>query len=112
MLSDLRESGAIEQDADIVLFIHKETNAQTGNTTHSLIIAKHRNGEQGNVPIYWIGKIVRFVDEDYLMQHNVRIDAPSQSEQGEQQPSMEELGAPVYEEEQDDTFTMSDEVKK
>ena len=112
VLSDLRESGAIEQDADIVLFIHKDTDAKTGSTTHSLIIAKHRNGEQGNVPIYWIGKIVRFVDEDYLMQHNVKIDTPSSGSEDEQ-PPMEELGAPVYEEEeQDGTFTISDEVKK
>ena len=112
VLSDLRESGAIEQDADIVLFIHKDTDAKTGSTTHSLIIAKHRNGETGNVPIYWIGKIVRFVDEDYLMQHNVRIETPTESAESEQ-PPMEELGAPVYEgDEQEATFTMSDEVKK
>lgn len=113
VLSDLRESGAIEQDADIVLFIHKDTDAKTGSTTHSLIIAKHRNGETGNIPIYWIGKIVRFVDEDYLMQHNVRIETPTASDQTEQQQPLEELGAPVYEEEnQDGTFTINDEVDK
>ena len=113
VLSDLRESGAIEQDADIVLFIHKSTDATTGNTSHSLIIAKHRNGEQGNVPLYWIGKIVRFVDEDYLMQHNVKIDTPSSENNENQQPSLEDLGTPVYEEEgEEETFTISEEAKK
>ena len=113
VLSDLRESGAIEQDADIVLFIHKDTDPKTGSTTHSLIIAKHRNGEQGSLPIYWIGKIVRFVDEDYLMQHNVRIGTPGDENEAQQQPQMEDLGAPVYEEEeQESTFTISDEAKK
>ena len=111
VLSDLRESGAIEQDADIVLFIHKDTDAKTGNTTHSLIVAKHRNGEQGNIPIYWIGKIVRFVDEDYLMQHNVRMDAPNSSD--DVAPSMEEMSAPVYEDEQQEgAFSISEDVEK
>lgn len=65
VLSDLRESGAIEQDADIVLFIHKEKDAQ-GNNKFSLIVAKHRNGETDTIPLHWIGKIVRFVDDEYL----------------------------------------------
>ena len=77
VLSDLRESGAIEQDADIVLFIHKENTE--GNPKFSLIIAKHRNGEQANLPIYGIGKIVRFVDEEYLMQHGIRVTEAEQS---------------------------------
>ena len=113
VLSDLRESGAIEQDADIVLFIHKDTDAKTGNTNHSLIIAKHRNGEQGSIPLYWIGKIVRFVDEDYLMQHNVRIDTPGEEKRENNEPQMEDLGAPVYEEEtEEQTFTISEDAKK
>ena len=115
VLSDLRESGAIEQDADIVLFIHKDSDQKTGNTTHSLIVAKHRNGEQGSIPIYWIGKIVRFVDEDYLMQHNVRIDTQQSNANSEQQQPADDLGAPapVYDEDgEENTFTISDEAKK
>ena len=77
VLSDLRESGAIEQDADIVLFIHKDTDSQSGFVNYSLIVAKHRNGETANIPLYWMGKIVRFVDEDYLVAHNMQSVAPS-----------------------------------
>lgn len=72
VLSDLRESGAIEQDADIVLFIHKDTSSQSGMVNYSLIVAKHRNGETATIPLYWMGKIVRFVDEDYLVAHNIQ----------------------------------------
>ena len=68
VLSDLRESGAIEQDADIVLFIHREQNEQTGSTKHSLIVAKHRNGELGTIPVHMLGKIVRFVDDELSLE--------------------------------------------
>lgn len=68
VLSDLRESGAIEQDADIVLFIHREQDEQTGSNKHSLIVAKHRNGELGTIPIYMLGKIVRFVDDEWSLE--------------------------------------------
>ena len=74
VLSDLRESGAIEQDADIVLFIHREQDAQTGSANHKLIIAKHRNGELGDIPVYMLGKIVRFVDDDYITRYNVKAE--------------------------------------
>lgn len=71
VLSDLRESGAIEQDADIVLFIHKDTNSTSGEVNYSLIVAKHRNGETATIPLRWWGKIVRFVDEDYIAERNL-----------------------------------------
>jgi replicative DNA helicase len=59
-LSDLRESGAIEQDADLVIFIHRpekygETEDKEGNSTKDLIeliLAKHRNGPVGAIDIY------------------------------------------------------------
>ena len=67
-LSDLRESGSIEQDADMVLFIYRydyqglnEDPADAGRT--ELIIAKHRNGEIGNIPLMFRSSEVRFVDE-------------------------------------------------
>lgn len=66
-LSDLRESGAIEQDADIVMFIHRpefvgaeDDNSYPGKT--DLIIAKHRNGEVCDVEMRFVASEVRFVD--------------------------------------------------
>ena len=67
-LSDLRESGSIEQDADMVLFIHRldyqgmAASAEEVGVTQ-LIIAKHRNGEIGDVPVRFHHEEVRFVDE-------------------------------------------------
>ena len=92
VLSDLRESGAIEQDADIVLFIHKDTNTQGGEPKFSLIIAKHRNGETGSINLRWLGKTVRFADEDYIAMHGNII--PAAQTQSEQQPPETEF-APV-----------------
>ena len=70
-LSDLRESGAIEQDADIVMFIHRpevvgvETpNEYPGYT--ELIIAKHRNGETKDVEMRFIKEEARFVDANTM----------------------------------------------
>ena len=72
-LSDLRESGSIEQDADMVLFIHRydyqgfDSNPENVGRT-DLIIAKHRNGEIGEIPLQFRASEVRFVDmEDTLM---------------------------------------------
>ncbi len=72
MLSDLRESGAIEQDADIVLFLYRdeyykrdEENADAASTAE-VIIAKNRHGSTTNVKMGWIGKFTKFrnVTED------------------------------------------------
>lgn len=63
MLSDLRESGSIEQDADIVMFIHREDyyNKDTENkNVAEIIIAKNRNGSTGSVELAWIGKYTKF----------------------------------------------------
>ncbi|MCL2846690.1 MAG: replicative DNA helicase [Firmicutes bacterium] len=63
MLSDLRESGAIEQDADIVMFIHKEkTEDNTPVDEAELIIAKHRNGPLGNIKVGWVGDYSSFTN--------------------------------------------------
>ena len=66
-LSDLRESGAIEQDADIVMFIHRpdyygldEDPTQKGMA--EIIIAKHRNGAVCDVPMRFRSSEVKFVD--------------------------------------------------
>jgi replicative DNA helicase len=65
VLSDLRESGAIEQDADLVLFIYKEKKEDEENeqdNRRQLLIAKHRNGETGEFPVAWIGRYTKFGD--------------------------------------------------
>ncbi|HBS88571.1 MAG: replicative DNA helicase [Bacteroidetes bacterium GWF2_38_335] len=71
-LSDLRESGAIEQDADMVLFIHRPeyyglTSDEAGNSLigiAEIIIAKHRNGATGDVQLKFIKEQAKFVELD------------------------------------------------
>ncbi len=65
MLSDLRESGAIEQDADIVMFLHREDyyneNTDKKNVAE-VIIAKNRNGSTGTVELAWLGNFTKFAN--------------------------------------------------
>lgn len=71
-LSDLRESGSIEQDADMVIFLYrpeyyKITEDEMGNPTQGMgevIIAKHRNGSLETVQLKFIGKFTKFADLD------------------------------------------------
>ena len=63
ILSDLRESGSIEQDADNVLFIHREDSPEQGSTPTNeaeIIVAKQRNGSTGSVKLHWAGEFTRF----------------------------------------------------
>lgn len=64
--SDLRESGALEQDADVVMFLHRDPQASSDSSgaveTH-LIIAKQRNGPQGRVSLMWHKKHCRFAEK-------------------------------------------------
>jgi replicative DNA helicase len=78
MLSDLRESGSIEQDADIVMFIYREDmytqpedwqdqNPRAPGAQHpaglaQLIVAKHRNGPTGTVTVRWVAETASFQD--------------------------------------------------
>lgn len=67
MLSDLRESGSIEQDADIVLFIYRDDyyNDQSENRNCAeLIVAKNRHGETGTVELQWMGQFTSFAAQD------------------------------------------------
>ena len=75
ILSDLRESGSIEQDADVVAFIYREDRYATREEWEArnpsdpypenvaeIIIAKHRNGPTGTIPLYFRKDVVRFVN--------------------------------------------------
>lgn len=68
MLSDLRESGSIEQDADIVLFLYRDAyynkESQRQNISEC-IVAKNRHGETGTVELIWDGQFTRFSNPDY-----------------------------------------------
>jgi len=71
-LSDLRESGSIEQDADMVMFLYRpeyygiteDENGQPTTNVGEVIIAKHRNGSLDTVPLRFVGKYTKFSDLD------------------------------------------------
>ena len=83
ILSDLRESGAIEQDADMVLFIYRpeyyglsEDEDHTSTKGKAVVsIAKHRNGKLGDVELRFVGQYARFED---LEQDYTKNDQPAQ----------------------------------
>ncbi|MEJ7694116.1 replicative DNA helicase [Daejeonella sp.] len=97
MLSDLRESGSIEQDADMVLFLYRPeyyglTEDEQGRSTVGIgevIVAKHRNGETGSVPLRFVGKFVKFVDleEDFTAPANANPFAGIAPSQDFEKPS-------------------------
>ena len=71
MLSDLRESGSIEQDADIVMFIHREELYKPDTDRKGIadiIIAKHRNGPVGQIPVRFFPSQTRFADLEIYRQ--------------------------------------------
>ena len=68
MLSDLRESGSIEQDADIVLFLYRDAYYNKESTRQNIsecIVAKNRHGEVGTVELIWDGQFTRFSNPEY-----------------------------------------------
>ncbi len=71
VLSDLRDSGSIEQDADIVLFLYREGYYETGDVDENqdknsgeCIVAKNRHGETRSVPLHWQGEFMRFTAQE------------------------------------------------
>ena len=67
MLSDLRESGAIEQDADVVMFLYRDEYYHPDSDKKNIgevIIAKQRNGPTGTVELVWLGQYTKFVNKD------------------------------------------------
>src|SRR5690606_13389462 len=71
IMSDLRESGAIEQDADVILFVYRPVKYMTPGGSEAeeaadkaeIIVAKQRGGETGLVPCQYLGPYLAFVDE-------------------------------------------------
>ena len=61
-LFDLRDSGAIEQDADIVIFVHHDTPGFAEGTVVEVIVAKHRNGPLGTAKVWFEPAVMRFGD--------------------------------------------------
>jgi replicative DNA helicase len=71
VLSDLRESGSLEQDADIVMFIYRPDQYEKDTVKQNvaeIMISKHRNGPTGNVELVFLRKLAKFVD---AATHNV-----------------------------------------
>jgi replicative DNA helicase len=66
MLSDLRDSGAIEQDADIVMFLYRDEyyKGATDQSVAECIVAKNRHGSTGTVKLGWIGQFTKFITQD------------------------------------------------
>ncbi len=68
MLSDLRESGAIEQDADLIMFLYRDVvyNPETENPALvELIVGKQRNGPTGTLYLNFLGELIRFEEAEY-----------------------------------------------
>ena len=74
LLSDLRESGSIEQDADVVMFIYREDlydDESPRENVADIIVAKHRNGPTGTISLYFEPSLTKFRD---LVRHGVDDD--------------------------------------
>ncbi len=75
VLSDLRDSGSIEQDADIVLFLYREAyygagegaDEQQNQNKSECIVAKNRHGESRSVPLHWQGEFTRFTSQETVL---------------------------------------------
>lgn len=75
LLSDLRESGSIEQDADVVMFLYRDevyNPATTAPNMAEVIVAKHRNGPVGKVALWFEKRLTKFMDAD--IQHQSLVD--------------------------------------
>ena len=69
MLSDLRESGAIEQDADVVMFLYRDEyyNPDTEKKNIAeVIVAKQRNGATGSIELVWLGQYTKFANKERI----------------------------------------------
>lgn len=73
VLSDLRDSGSIEQDADIVMFLYRPDYYKNGDgdqndedrNSGECIVAKNRHGEARTIPLHWQGEYMRFTAQEF-----------------------------------------------
>ena len=104
-LSDLRESGAIEQDADMVCLIHrpeyynilKDAYGRSLKGTAEIIIAKHRNGKTGDVRLKFVGEYARFANLDDMDSSPEGGVIQSRMNDAPQLPADDPLGAGMIE---------------
>ncbi len=69
IMSDLRESGSIEQDADVVLFVFRKyvySRNEEDKGTGEIIVSKHRNGPTGSIPVAFVAKYAKFANLDFF----------------------------------------------
>lgn len=114
MLSDLRDSGAIEQDADVIMFIYNpdkynDIPNEEGKGIIDLDIAKHRNGKIGTVKLRWISEWNKFVDIDYKSSDLPKptVEKPVQQKSEEQEETPEN----VFAEESEETSFYADDTE-
>ncbi len=94
VMSDLRESGAIEQDADIIMFLYRQYADSDKNVTEEerdavqLIVAKHRNGQTDTIDLRWRGAYVSFEEQDASV-------TPKPAQPQEKEQDEEESSAPL-----------------
>lgn len=107
-LSDLRESGAIEQDADVVMFLHKPSqfNPAMPEDVVQLIVRKNRNGPVGEIDLKWQGDTTTFSEygRDALAEAKEKIRNDAQEKEAERRAAEAEkkdksTAAPAYSEE-------------
>jgi replicative DNA helicase len=86
-MSDLRESGSIEQDADVVMLLHRDDYYHRGdadyieNNKAELIIAKQRNGPTGNVELVFVEKYTRFESASYADDDSAQYESVAHGEE-------------------------------
>lgn len=116
ILSDLRESGAIEQDADIVMFVYRpdlynDVPSEDEPGVCEIIIAKHRNGPLSTIKVRWIGETTSFANLSYKPKKSVSSDPQTviaQTFEGEEQDEYFADEVPPPEEEEMPPFDMND----
>ncbi len=124
MLSDLRESGAIEQDADLVLLLHRPeyygmTVDENGNSTiglAELIIAKNRNGATGTVRLRFEAELVKFVDFDefetpalalpFVAEEKLEVEKEEKPKRATKKKTVKTFHAEVEDDDEDDWETI------